>query len=199
MLSTRCPPTPAPSCSSRRGSIYFPEQRVDPASQEPEEAAPPAAGDVLDLEGFRKATRPAAEPGEITTILMQGVHTLIFEGVVAVRWQELRAKGATDEEIETAVRGAFLLRSKGQNKFGFSEAVGMNGDGPVDYAGIDCTMEPLAVMTGKGKKRQKLEGEQLVQAVRSMLLIPEVSEPDAQAAVEFAAAAAKDDDLFGED
>jgi hypothetical protein len=181
-------------------SLYYPGDTVAAASidvekqaQESEETGPAELSDYPTCEGFRKATRPAAEPGDVTTLLMQGIHTLIFEGDSAgATWLEFWHDGATSEQLETAIRGAFLLRGKGDNRFGISEPLGMNGSEPVTYEVVEFTMDPLSAATGKGKKKQKLEGHLLVDAVRSMLQIPDASEqetPEASVAVEVGAGA----------
>jgi hypothetical protein len=182
-------------------SLYYP----DDARPEPEQAAPAAADapptpepDVQPARDFAALTRPQADPGELTTVLMQGLHTLLFEaGPLAIETlRTMHELSATDGVIEDTIRGAFLQRGKGLPRFGLSEPLGMNGNEPIDFATIDCTLEPLSISTGKGKKKQKLEGQLLVDAVRSMLQIPEPP-ADAEEPV-LAGAAAEDDDLFGD-
>jgi hypothetical protein len=183
-------------------SLYYP----DDARPEPEQAPPAAADapptpepDVQPARDFAALTRPQADPGELTTVLMQGLHTLLFEaGPLAIETlRTMHELSATDGVIEDTIRGAFLQRGKGLPRFGLSEPLGMNGNEPIDFATIDCTLEPLSISTGKGKKKQKLEGQLLVDAVRSMLQIPEPP-ADAEEPVLAGAAADDVDDLFGD-
>lgn len=171
-------------------SLYWPKPDVEPETTSPAETQ----AEPTPTATFASSTRPKPEPGEATVVLLAGIHTLMFERDGAeLAWSAMHEAGGTDAEIESMLRGAFLGRGKGDNRFGISEPVGMNGDGPVKFEVVEFTMDPLSAATGKGKKKQVLQGQLLLDAVRGMLDIPE-PEPEP-----VGVAAGNADDLFGDD
>jgi len=138
-------------------------------------AVPEAPAEGESDEDWLKRIRPRPESrAEKTAILLQAVHSVIADSETAAAWRELAQKGADDDGIALMLETLLIVRGKSQPKFGWTEALGIhNNERAIEYVEIEVTTSPLSFTIDKGRKREKVEREQLIQAIRAWLDIPQ--------------------------
>lgn len=134
---------------------------------------PEAPADETDAEWLTR-TRPRPESRtEKTAILLQAVHTVIMETAAASLFRDMIRDGAFDKEIALSLDTLLLVHGKSQPKYGWSETIGAhNNEQSLEFVEIEVTTSPLTFTVDKGRKREKIEQEQLIRAIRSWLDIP---------------------------
>lgn len=155
------------------------EQRIEDAGDA--EAAQERAQQDREaaIDAYRRSVRPSPMPEGLnvtTAMVMQAIHTAIFDAVGAPEmWFDLQRTGCDDVQLMQHIFDALNTRANGQPTFRFNEPIGLLQDEKnLVYHNAEFTLDPVSVVVGKGRKRESIEGDRFVKAVRAMLNITEV-------------------------
>ena len=124
---------------------------------------------------WKRRTRPEATMDSNTSILLQGVHVMLLErDNLAGRLFAAHQEGIDADAL------AELLGNTLEAGATRSIAVNIVGEGNVEYVAVSAKVDPLRFTMKRGRKTEKLDGQNALTAIRTMLELPEMREPEGE-------------------
>ncbi|MGH7469751.1 MAG: hypothetical protein ACRENP_17515 [Longimicrobiales bacterium] len=132
-------------------------------------------------EQWAERTFPRPDAGDVAGAILQTLHVVALgdQGEMIDSWFAAHLEGVTDAELLSMFETGLVLRAKGQEKFGLpTVATGsQHNEQEIVYVEVTARIDSGAasITAGKGRKKQTVDFEQIVQLLRALLDISDVT------------------------